>query len=100
MIPEEFKALFKVGDIVSRGHEGIKITAIGDTHFLGFGVVQEGVFEIEGYYEWAKVEPKKKPSEEIDMIAAEAQVSAKIKGTYYDYALYAVKVWLDKNHPV
>lgn len=74
MTKEEFKEKFKVGDVIQRADGGCtprRITSIGSDNFLCVRVDSEhseGVFPIDSAYGWEKVEPKKKPSEEIHEI--------------------------------
>jgi hypothetical protein len=66
MTKEEFKAKFKVGDIIKKdGSESTyKITAISEQHVVLIRNGYENLCDFDAY-DWEKVEPKKKPSEEI-----------------------------------
>lgn len=109
MTPEEFKSKFQVGDILKQDgwEKEVKITAIGIYNFLG---ITDGIGEGPHFmdYAWIKVEPEKKPSEEIEMsliggiVTFTGSVSDFDKRKSAEYAhqrIDAIEKWLDDNWP-
>lgn len=106
MTPEEFKEKFKVGDYVINQNnqcEKIKITAIGKYTFLAI----DDMFKEKWYgisnSDWIKVEPEKKPSEEInDKLVGLTILYTDNKPDIAEYVnkrLNAMQQWLDENWP-
>ncbi len=97
MTSKEFKEKFKVGDSVYLHHWGIgeKITAIGEKGFLSLcGDGGETAWEFSAG-DWTKVEPEKKPSEEIQLNTLRASAFSSEEDARYE----GILVWLDNNWP-
>lgn len=93
MTPAEFKERFNVWDVVkSTEFTSIKIKFIGEDKFFGKGLLnlsKDNAYEF--HHDWVKVEPEKKPSEEIFKNIHPAM----------DTGVIAREIirWLDENWP-
>lgn len=99
MTPAEFKERFKVGDIIW-GERSVtlkyKITAIGELSFLCKNIMAEteNEFSLFQSAHWVKVEPEKKPSEEI-----KEMIKGRSSQWYLDTNYIVLLEWIDENWP-
>jgi len=104
MTPAEFKEKFKVGDRIVHANipsVPLVVTAIGEDYFIAKGKREE-MYSILDY--WIKVEPEKKPSEEINdkLVGLTLTFTENNKinsGEYANKRINALQNWLDENWP-
>lgn len=103
MTPEEFKSKFKVGDVIRNKTEKniapfLTITFIGETSFVCIDDYKIERLFIQSH-DWIKVEPEKKPSEEINYIFHEIHQTPQDNDQWCINKFKAIHQWLDENWP-